>query len=146
MIIKMHCNRIKFPLTNRARAMLHGCSIRFKSLRVKEMISDKLMQVTCTAIRYICLCNKYVLIGVRCVTVLANVNFISFDQEAASVRKRSRLRTIVNINSLLDDEFALPFVFEVKGRFIDLFRFIYRKTRMFSFLFNSNSTFKMYRP
>lgn len=142
----MHCNRIKFPLTNRARAMLHGCSIRFKSLRVKEMISDKLMQVTCTAIRYICLCNKYVLIGVRCVTVLANVNFISFDQEAASVRKRSRLRTIVNINSLLDDEFALPFVFEVKGRFIDLFRFIYRKTRMFSFLFNSNSTFKMYRP
>lgn len=125
----MHCNRIKFPLTNRARAMLHGCSISFKSLRVKEMISDKLMQVTCTAIRYICLCNKYVLIGVRCVTVLANVNFISFDQEtAASVTKRSRLQTIVNTNSLLDNGFALPFVFKVKGRFIDLFRFIYRKT------------------
>ena len=123
----MHCNRIKFPLTNRARAMLHGCSISFKSRRVKEMISDKLMQVTCTAIRYICLCNKYVLIGVRCVTVLANVDFISFDQETASLRKRNRLRTIVNINSLLDNEFALPFVFKLKGRFMDLFRFIYRK-------------------
>lgn len=125
----MHCNRIKFPLTNRARAMLHGCSISFKSRRVNEMISDKLMQVTCTAIRYICLCNKYILIGVRCVTVLANVNFISLNQETASLRKRSRLQTIVNINSLLDNEFALPFVFKVKGRFIDLFRFIiYRKT------------------
>lgn len=74
------------------------------------MISDKLMQVTCTAIRYICLCNKYILIGVRCVTVLANVNFISFDEETASLTKRrSRLQTIVNINSLLDNEFALPF-------------------------------------
>lgn len=137
----MHCNRIKFPLTNRARAMLHGCSISFKSLRVKEMISDKLMQVTCTAIRYICLCNKYVLIGVRCVTVLANVNFISFDQETASLTKRSRLQTIVNTNSLLDNEFALPFVFKVKGRFIDLFRFIYRETRTFSFSFSFSFSF-----
>lgn len=142
----MHCNRIKFPLTNRATAMLRCCSISFKSRRVKEMISDKLMQVTCTAIRYICLCNKYILIGVRCATVLANVNFISFDQETASLTKRSSLQTIVNINSLLDNEFALPFVFKVKDRFIDLFRFIYRKTRTFSFLFNSNSIFKMYRP
>lgn len=44
---------------------------------IKQMMSDKLICVTCTAIRYICLCNKYVLIGVRCVTVLANVSFIS---------------------------------------------------------------------
>lgn len=88
MIIKMHRNRMKFPLTNRATAMLNGCSISLKSRRVKEMISDKLMQVTCTAIRYICLCNKYILIGVRCVTVLANVNFISLDQEAVRVLRR----------------------------------------------------------
>lgn len=56
-----------------------------RSMCVREMISGKLICVTCTAIRYIFLCNKYVLlIGVRCVTVLANVNFILFVQQIES--------------------------------------------------------------
>lgn len=70
----------KISVTSSSKSSVKLLLDHFQKARyVREMISDKLICVTCTAIRYIFLCNKYVLlIGVRCVTVLANVNFILF--------------------------------------------------------------------